>query len=216
MRALDLFCGAGGAAVGLRRAGFSEVVGVDIEDRGYHGDKFIRADVLSLDPQFLSGFDFVWASPPCQLFCAYRRRKGVAEDAVNLIPETRDLLRRSGSAYCIENVTGASGELRGHFTLCGSMFGLDVRRHRIFEVDGFEVPPLACDHKSQNGDYPQATNRKNRRKTCEVGVYRIPLQTQKDAMGWSDSRASLRELSLSIPPAYSEHIGRAFLRGHTK
>ena len=44
------------------------------------------------------------------------------------------------------------------------------------------------------------------RRTVEVGVWRIPLETQKRAMGvdWDMTR---EELSEAIPPAYTEFVG---------
>lgn len=200
-RALDLFCGAGGAAMGLRRAGF-EVVGVDIAPQPSYPFKFIQADALTLP---LDGFDLIWASPPCQAFCAYGRRPGKVTPRPNLIPAMRSRLIDSGTPYIIENVEGAREHLRRPTTLCGSMFGLAVRRHRLFETS-FKVAAPACDHGSQQGSFPQATNRRNRRKTVEVGVYRIPLATQRAAMGidWM----TLGELSQAIPPAYAEFLAR--------
>jgi DNA (cytosine-5)-methyltransferase 1 len=199
-RALDLFCGAGGASMGLARAGF-EVVGVDIKQQPSYPFEFICADALMAS---LDGFDFVWASPPCQGFTAYRRRPGHVKPQVNLIPQTREKLR--GMPHVIENVPGAP--LESPVTLCGSMFGLDVKRHRCFETS-FRLDAPPCDHGMWTPRFPQATNRKNKRKTVEVGVYRIPLATQQRAMGidWM----KLHELSQAIPPAYSEHIARQFL-----
>ena len=91
------------------------------------------------------------------------------------------------------------------------MFGLDVRRHRIFE-SSFPVTPPRCNHAAQTPRFPPATNRTNLRSTVEVGVWQIPIETQRKAMGidWMN----LRELSQAIPPAYSEFIARSFLEGN--
>lgn len=84
-RALDLFCGAGGATKGLQRAGF-HVTGVDNRPQPrYCGDAFHQADALTFP---LEGFDFIWASPPCQAFTSLRFMP-TAKAHPNLIPQTR-------------------------------------------------------------------------------------------------------------------------------
>ena len=120
MRALDLFCGAGGASMGLHRAGF-DVVGVDIVPQKHYPFTFIQADALTFP---LDGFDFVWASPPCQfasVLTAQHRHKHS-----NLIPAIRERLQAAGVPYLIENVAGARSHLRNPIMLCGSMFGLQI------------------------------------------------------------------------------------------
>lgn len=204
MRALDLFCCAGGASKGLHDAGF-EVVGVDIEAQPSYPFEFVQADALTID---LTGFDFIWASPPCQAFTAYKRRPDHVKRRPNLIPKTRKRLLEAGVPYVIENVTGARKHLQNPVLLCGSMFGLDVRRHRLFECN-FPVEQPPCDHSWQKPRFPPSTNRKNLRCTVEVGVWRIPLDVQSKAMGidWMQ----LKELSQAIPPAYAEYLARAAL-----
>lgn len=108
----------------------------------------------------------------------------------------------------IENVAGARHELRDPVMLCGSSFGLDIRRHRYFETKDFKLETKPCAHKWQTPRFPPATNRKNLRSTVEVGVYRIPLPVQKTAMGGLDWM-QLGELSKAIPPAYGRYIGDA-------
>jgi DNA (cytosine-5)-methyltransferase 1 len=67
LRALDCFCGAGGATRGLQQAGFARVDGVDlVRQRRYVGDTFIQADALEILKLDLRAYDFIWASPPCQ------------------------------------------------------------------------------------------------------------------------------------------------------
>jgi DNA (cytosine-5)-methyltransferase 1 len=207
VRLLDLYCCAGGAADGYAVAGF-EIVGVDIDPQPNYPYEFIQDDALTVlrDHEFTDDFDAIHASPPCQSFTAYRRKgHGVGAGYPDLIPPTRAALIAAGRPYVIENVHGAP--LQDAVRLCGSSFGLDVRRHRFFESD---VPIMAppCNHTAQRpGRFPGATNRASMsRATVEVGVWRIPLETQKSAMG-IDREITLRELSEAIPPAYTEHIG---------
>ena len=184
------------------------MTGVDLHPQpNYCGDRFVQANALNRFDY--EAYDLVWASPPCQGHTAYKRRPNHVHDVDTdgAILKTRALLRTSGVPYIIENVPGAP--LLDPVMLCGSMFGLDVRRHRIFETS-YAVPQPACRHHLQQGDFPQATNRANRRKTCEIGVWRIPLATQQRAMGGVDWM-TLDELSESIPPAYAEWLARRFL-----
>lgn len=208
MRALDLFSGAGGATRGLQKAGF-HVTGIDAKPQpNYCGDHFIHTDARSFP---LLGYDFIWASPPCQAFTSYRRKKHAdgtswVHDAPNYIPEMRARLKASGIPYVIENVEGAP--LENAVMLCGSMFGLPIRRHRHFEAS-FPILTPVCQHhlqKGQHGLFPCAGNRTNPRFTIEIGVWRIPLEVQQAAMqiDWM----GLKELSQAIPPAYSTFLAR--------
>jgi DNA (cytosine-5)-methyltransferase 1 len=201
-KCVDLFCCAGGAADGLVRAGF-DVVGVDIEPQPEYPYPFIQADALTFD---VSPFDAIWASPPCQNDTAYKRRKDHVRAVPQLIPSTRDKLVASGKPWIIENVPGAP--LLNPIVLCGSMFGLDVKRHRLFETS-FVVSPPKCRHDVWTPRFPGATNRAPMsRKTVEVGVYRIPVETQRKAMG-VDRPVSLSKLSQMVPPAFAEWLGLA-------
>jgi DNA (cytosine-5)-methyltransferase 1 len=155
VKALDLFCGAGGATKGLQRAGFV-VHGVDVKpQRHYCGEQFTQADAL--DPAFtyewFRQFDFIWASPPCQAFTKLRFMPN-AKEHPNLIPATRERLIQSRVPYCIENVEDAPlGDSGYLIMLCGTMFGLgtadgraELRRHRLFETS-FSIPLRpACQH----------------------------------------------------------------------
>lgn len=208
-QALDLFCGAGGASMGLRRAGF-DVTGIDIRPQPHYPFRFWCGDALHLARDQLAAFDLVWASPPCQAFTAYKRRPNHVVDRDNLIPSVREMLLRYADKWVIENIPGAP--LRNPITLCGSMFGLDVRRHRLFETN-FPLIEPRCQHDRQTPRFPQATNRKNKRCTVEIGVWRIPLDVQRRAMGidWM----GIKELSQSVPPAYAEYIGRSAINAKT-
>ncbi len=147
-RALDLFCSAGGATRGLQLAGF-HVTGVDIRPQPrYCGDEFRQASALEFP---LEGFDFIWASPPCQKFTALRHMPTSRRDHPNLIPQTRARLEKSGIPYAIENVEGAPlGDSGYLIRLCGTSFGLatkdwraELRRHRLFETTRHSDADLA-------------------------------------------------------------------------
>jgi DNA (cytosine-5)-methyltransferase 1 len=203
-RLLDLFCGAGGAAVGYHQAGF-DVVGIDIKPQPNYPFAFLQHDVMKLDPRFLRWFDAIHASPPCQLFTVYRNNsKQTFRSALNLIPETRALLKASERPWVMENVPGAP--LERPIRLCGTSFPpLEVRRHRMFESN-IELTFPPCNHgRLTERKYPGSTNRPNGRTVCNIGEYRVPLSLQKKAIGidWMN----LEEISEAIPPAYTQHIG---------
>ena len=185
--------------MGYHLAGF-DVVGVDIEWHADYPFTFYQADAMTFP---LDGFDVVHASPPCQSLTAYRRKgQGVGDGYPDLIAPERDRLKSWGGTYVIENVPSAP--LENPIQLCGSSFGLDVRRHRLFESNA-PLLQLDCDHTWQLPRFPSSTGRVNLRKTVEVGVWRIPLATQQAAMGidWM----KLEDLTEAIPPAYTEFIG---------
>ncbi len=142
---LDLFCGAGGAGMGYHRAGF-EVVGVDIEHQPNFPFEFHQADALEFIAEHGSKFDAIHASPPCQSYSTLRALHPDREYP-DLILATRAALERSGKPFIIENVQGAP--LVRPTMICGSFFGLLVRRHRLFETS-FRLGMIPwCKHSQQ-------------------------------------------------------------------
>lgn len=222
--ALDLFCKAGGASMGLYRAGF-DVIGVDIEFQKRYPFRFVQADALR-PPFDLRGFDFIWASPPCQAHTSMKTMHN-AKVHPDLIPATRTMLKAAGVPYVIENVVGAP--LENYFQLCGTAFGLgiddaDLQRHRWFETSWPILLTPQCQHSARAtiGVYGgHIRNRKRRtigvygegcrdnRRKMDRGVPDFTIEQGKQAMGidWMTTA----ELSQAIPPAYGEFIGRAAL-----
>lgn len=186
--------------MGLHRAGF-EVVGVDINPQPNYPFEFIQGDALEAE---LAGFDLIWASPPCQ---RYIRSGLVANQAKrpDLVGPVRDLLQGSGTAWIIENVPGSP--LRQDAVLCGSMFGLNVRRHRVFETsDGETISTPKCDHsKPVVGVYGHPHGKRG----AWPGMLPGSLDSWSQAMGIDWMTAP--ELAQAIPPAYSEFLARAMI-----
>lgn len=221
LRLLDLFCGAGGAGEGYRRAGF-QVTGVDNRRRrcGYPPGELVLADAREVlaDLAYLRTFDLIHASPPCQTHTRakhLRDAQGKGTSKVDMIPETRNALAYAGVPYVIENVPGAP--LRADLLLCGSMFDhlyvYDetgrrwLQRHRVFEISGFTVPQPACDHAGAGvrplGVYAgKGDSIPSGGQTCRT-LEQGQLLMGIDWMSW----AALVE---AVPPAYTEHIGGAF------
>src|SRR4030042_95566 len=130
MKALDLFCKQGGASKGIADAGL-DVTGIDLTNQPLYPFHFIQADALTFP---LHGYDFYWASPPCQPFT--RLKPLVTNHYHDLIAPIRARLLATGKPFVIENVPGAP--LINPLLLCGTMFGLKVKRHRLFECH----PPI--------------------------------------------------------------------------
>lgn len=206
---LDLYCCAGGAGAGYRRAGF-DVTGVDISPQPRYPFTFHQADALEFLAAHGHEYDAVHASPPCQTHSALtkgnRARAGWADGHVDYIDRTRRLLEHIGRPYVIENVQGAP--LRRDLTLCGEMFGLAVIRHRYFEFGGWFAPqPVHVKHRGRVAGM--------RHGEWFTGPYfavygdgggKGSVAQWQEAMGidWTSDR---RELAEAIPPAYTEYVG---------
>jgi len=210
-RLLDLFCGAGGCSMGYHRAGF-EVFGVDIKPQPHYPFESVHLDALEYARVYGHQFDAIHASPPCQAYsnCTPISRRAVHRNHADLIGPTRNLLEEIGRPYVIENV--ANAPLRSAILLCGSMFGLDVRRHRLFESNVMLLAP-SCRHARQTPRFRSLDSRQ-KNKARVVGVhgstnYKGELALRKAAMGidWMNNR----ELTQAIPPAYTEFIGKQLL-----
>lgn len=205
-RALDLFCCAGGAGMGLHRAGF-DVTGVDIRPQPRYPFRFIQTDALTVS---LEGYDFIWASPPCQRFTDLAKRNGNAHEWPDLIDPIRQRLQASGIPYVIENVEGAP--LHEPVALCGTMFpGLRVLRHRLFETN---FPLLAPPH----GQHPLVytmDKRKGHYGKLDQDTAFVQVTGGGNCSKANASKAmgidwmTKEELNEAIPPAYAEYIGRA-------
>src|SRR5580698_6854972 len=143
-RLLDLFCGAGGAAMGYAQAGF-EVVGVDHLPQPHYPFEFHQGDAMTWP---LDGFAAIHASPPCQdhsSLSAQQDEHGTGW----MLAATIERLQPLSVPWIVENVVGPTVVMGGWwFVLCGSSFDLGVRRHRRFGSNTLMLPP-GCRHDLQ-------------------------------------------------------------------
>jgi hypothetical protein len=226
---LDLYCCAGGAAMGYHRAGF-DVVGVDIIERPNNPFPTIRANALDILGELAANDGActfqgrvirpvaVHTSPPCQkdnpLTKGTNGANGWGREHKSWTADTRELLDASGLPYVIEQPTG-SGEIRRDVMLCMDMFPIEpprVWRHREFELSGFTVPQPAHEpHEGRvrgwrhgvlyPGQYVAAYG-------SGGGKATVPEMQHALGIDWTDVREELTE---AIPPAYTEYIGRHLL-----
>ncbi len=220
-RLLDLFCGAGGAAMGYHRAGF-EVVGVDIRPQPHYPFKFEQFDVFDyLDYVVaLDRFDVIHASPPCQANSSSRHMVSAKRwrTTPDLVTPMYKRLQAIDKPWVMENVNGAP--MPDSIELCASMFGLPMIRHRLFASSHLLFAPRACHH----ADYlVEVVGGKAR----GIGAYRHAEAFITPGGNKQRREASLRkvdaqhamgidwmtvgEMCEAIPPAYTEWIGRQLM-----
>lgn len=211
-RLLDLFCCAGGAAMGYHRAGF-EVIGVDKDPQPNYPFEFHQADALTYP---LEGFDVIHASPPCQSYSDLAKRNGNGSEWPRLVNPMRERLLEWGGPYVIENVDPCE-DLIAPIRLCGTMFpGLRVIRHRLFESNVHPVllnepphgkHPLVFTHDKRKAHYGKLDQ--NTSFVQATGGGNATIANKRAAMGcdWMNNH----ELNEAIPPAYTEYIGRLLM-----
>lgn len=198
---LDLYCKAGGASAGYAQAGF-EVTGVDHEPQPRFPFRFILADALEYVEAHGHEYDLLAASPPCQAHTSLQGRWG--REYPDLIAATRAALQATGRPYVIENVPGAP--LLNPLMLCGSMFGLRVIRHRLFETHPpLWFPPATCSH--PRGAVGRQGHRGADREWITVTGHfsDVPLAQRVMGLPWMTQT----ELSQAIPPPYTRWVGES-------
>lgn len=207
---LDLFCCAGGCTEGYTRAGF-EVEGVDINPQPNYPYKFTQMDWLEfLETHDLSQYAAIHASPPCH---KYSRLNAINKKThyPDLVDPVREKLREIGKPYVIENVVGAP--LIEPIMLCGTMFGLKVFRHRLFESNMLLLQPEHKKHDGSTGTHRWPYKPVNGYLQIS-GENNYKLEEGRKAMGidWMEKK----ELNQAIPPAYTEFIGKQLLQAIMK
>jgi DNA (cytosine-5)-methyltransferase 1 len=196
--------------MGYHRAGW-EVVGVDIAPQPHYPFPWYRAPWEIGLAELLPTVDAIHASPPCQ---AWSHLAGATRaEYPRLVDAVRAALEDTGRPYVIENVERAP--LRNALTLCGTQFGLSIRRHRRFETSPalFDlIAPCWCRGRVANGELIG-----HRLGTETRGRTQPPHRTESErraAMGvdWMTNR----EARQAVPPVYTEWIGSRLHRAVTE
>jgi len=206
-RLLDLFCGAGGAAMGyhqaLEEAGIPHTItGIDINPMPRYPFEFIQADALEYVRAHGAEYDFIHASPVCKLhsslWAIWKR------DYPDDIAAVRRLLQATKRNYCIENVEGAP--LENPMTLCGLMFGLRLFRHRLFELSFMTLQPY---HNHAGWKAPRTSRIPGDGEVWSIyGHFSgVTAGTKAMQVDWMIQA----EASQAIPPAYTRFIMRQYL-----
>lgn len=126
----------------------AEIVGVDLKPMPRYPFTFELADAMDYP---LDGFDFIWASPPCQGYSVMRHLPwNRNKDYPLLIQPLWERLEANAAPYIIENVMGARREpaFSNAPYLCGTMFGKRFYRHRLFASNFAWLSPLHPAHLS--------------------------------------------------------------------
>lgn len=209
-RLLDLYSGAGGAAMGYHRAGFN-VVGVDIRPMPRYPFEFHQADALEFLAAHGHEFDAIHASPPCQAYSllAFAPNRNM-DNYEKTVPEVRRALILSSKPYVIENVPGAP--LENRVILCGTMFGLSTHKHRAFECrPPVWFAPAGCRRdlrvKAKGQGRKLALYKREGMITVAGHTFSLPAGRKAMDIDWM----TRDELAEAIPPAYTEYIGRHLL-----
>jgi hypothetical protein len=195
-RLLDAFCCEGGATRGYQDAGW-HVTGVDIAPQPrYCGDSFHQADAVRFIAEHWQDYDAIHASPTCQTRARVTNWRGSTANHPDTLTPTLVMLRTVVTIpWVVENVLEAvaDGTMRPDLVLCGSMFGLPVRRHRAFETSWHALQLTSpCGHRGDDLPFMHKGER-----------------AFADAMGcdWMTNRGGRQ----AIPPSYTRHIGELML-----
>lgn len=160
MKAIDLFCGAGGLSLGLREAGIEIAACVDfskdaIETHGSHSPdaEHLLGDIRGLSfERFRQSIELVTGGPPCQPFSVGGLRRASA-DPRDMIPEfVRVLNEVEPAAFIMENVPGltqssnrpyfewaltqlmSAGFMINWAVLNSADYGVPQKRRRLFVI----------------------------------------------------------------------------------
>jgi len=201
---IDGCCCAGGAGFGYAKAGFRPI-GIDHVAQPNYPFEFHQADILEVLTAVVDGRKpwpgaphpaAIHVSPTCQTFARVTAWRGSRDDHPDLLTPTLEILSRTTIPWVVENVPEACPPLRPDYLLCGTQFGLPVRRHRAFMRGNWSayelMPPCQCHRNPRLLPFMHKGER-----------------AFADAMGctWMSNKEGRQ----AVPPAYTEYVGGQML-----
>jgi DNA (cytosine-5)-methyltransferase 1 len=237
--------------MGLWQAGWAPV-GIDNSATRLARYPFSHIQVDVTHPHFITHIlpdilkitkpQLIIASPPCQGFsptASMRQNrtarggqnfKSEAHPPQNLVAFLRNILKQLEIPWIIENVPGAPLDPSCTIQLCGSTFGLRIRRHRLFESEDLILTPPkpACDHDWQDFHKPYVITQDSRQHGRRTGIISVfgtaakgtelitkpnssQTQTELARVAMGIDWMTARDLSQAIPPAYTRFLGKQAL-----
>lgn len=196
------------------------MTGVDINPQPNYPHTFIQSDAIEfLMTQDLSEYDAIHASPPCQahsraIGLSQARNNGAYGEHRDYIPQTRELLRKTGKPYVIENVVGAP--LIDPISLSGTQFkNLYTQRKRLFESNIELVPPEKKPTAKKTPPAGWGFGPDGFIAICGSGGV-AGMNNRQIPLYWGFALGGIdwmtrEELAEAIPPAYTEFIGKQII-----
>ena len=235
---LDGCCCAGLGGDGYADAGFN-VHGFDHEPQPDYPYDFVQADIFKVLWSSLPAmFDALHFSFPCQIHTDARHLRsaqGGKSKYPDLLTPGLEIVRArwNHKPWVIENVDDRTGNVRKIMAprdgehlivLCGSMFGLEVQRHRLFlanfPLHGFPPVPGGGKYRAQGCDHSKFPIDPVSGRPRPWGVYHVKGdsvpdggRTARDEEHGAEVMGSRRvlpwdKLKEGFPPAYTEFVGR--------
>lgn len=198
---LDLFCGAGGASTGLRRAGV-DALGIDAwelacRSHEANGHRTLCADLATFDwTPYADQVRLMWASPPCQPFSSAGDQEGEFDDRDGIPWWLRAVAAVRPEVIVMENVRGLTFEKHRAY-LAGVLASVHALGYeldwKVLDAADYGVPQnrerfiLIGRRDGGRIVWPAVTH------TEGGGLFTKPWVTMADALGWgADDKVALR------------------------